>query len=488
MRKAGILMPVASLPSRYGCGDFGPQAYHFAKLLKQAGFSIWQILPLNPLGYGNSPYQPYSSYAMDDLYLSLDMLADEGLIHKPYAFHKNDERIDYEAIRKYREPFLREAFANFVPDAAYASYVKQKWLQNYALFMALKKKNDMKAWTEWDKEERDILEDENPDLSPYEEEIRYELFKQYELYLQWTLLKSYVNNLGIEIMGDLPFYVGLDSADVFSSRSNFLLDEDGRPSFIAGVPPDYFSATGQRWGNPIYDWDYMEKDSFKFWVERLSYCGKMMDIVRVDHFRAFDTYWKIPSSSPTAIEGEWVEAPGYALFDTLFKENPDLRIVAEDLGDLRAEVLELRDHYAFRGMRVIQFSFNEEEMYSDKEHLLVYTGTHDNDTTFAWYKSLSHGEQRWMRKILKRLGYHSGSFMDDVIQYSLGRSADIVIIPMYDWLHLSRSGRINTPGTVGAPNWMWRMQSFDVFSGKVGKIREALEKAHRAPRRKILER
>ena len=457
MRKAGILMPVASLPSRYGCGDFGPQAYHFAKLLKQAGFSIWQILPLNPLGYGNSPYQPYSSYAMDDLYLSLDLLAKEGLIHRPYAFHKNDERIDYEAIRKFREPFLREAFARFVPDASYESYVKQKWLQDYALFMALKKKNGMKAWTEWDKAERDILRDENADLSPYE-------------------------------VGDLPFYVGLDSADVFSSRENFLLDEDGRPSFIAGVPPDYFSKTGQRWGNPIYDWDYMEEDGFKFWINRLSYCGKLMDIVRVDHFRAFDTYWKIPSSCPTAIEGEWVEAPGYALFDTLFKENPELRIVAEDLGDLRAEVLELRDHYAFRGMRVIQFSFNEEEMNSDKEHLLVYTGTHDNETTFAWYKSLSHKEQRWMRRILKRLGYHSGSFMNDVIQYSLERSADMVIIPMYDWLHLSHSGRINTPGTVGAPNWMWRMRNFDAFSKKVSTIRDALEEAGRAPRRKILER
>lgn len=486
MRKAGILMPVASLPSRCGCGDFGPQAYHFADLLKQAGLSVWQILPLNPLGYGNSPYQPYSSYAMDDLYISLDLLAKEKLIHRSVKYHSGTESIDYEAVRRFREPFLKEAFASFVPDASFESFCDRKWLRDYALFMALKRKNGMKAWTEWPKEERDILDQKNPDTEPYEEAIRYEQFKQYMLYLQWTALKAYVNGLGIEIMGDLPFYVGLDSADVWGSRKNFLLDDDGHPEFIAGVPPDYFSATGQRWGNPIYNWDYMEKDGFSFWIDRLSYCGKLMDVVRVDHFRAFDTYWKIPSSCPTAIEGEWVEAPGYALFDELFAKNPDLRIVAEDLGELRAEVLELRDHYAFRGMRVLQFSFTPQEMQSDKEHLLVYTGTHDNETTYAWYSAKPRREQRWMRTCLKKLGFCSGSFMNDIIDYALSRSADIVIIPMYDWLHLGNEGRLNTPGTVGAPNWMWRMPVFGPFRQRIAAIRNQLEKTRRCARRSML--
>lgn len=488
MRKAGILMPVASLPSRTGCGGFGPQAYRFADLLKQAGLSVWQILPLNPLGYGNSPYQPYSSYAMDDLYISLDLLAERKLIRRPQKFRPRASAIAYEEVRRYREPYLRAACAAFVPDSGFKAFCSESWLQDYALFMALKKKNGMKAWTEWPQEERDILKQENPDTSPYAVEMHYEMFKQYILTQQWTALKKYVNGLGIEIMGDLPFYVGLDSADVWGSRENFLLDDDGRPTFIAGVPPDYFSATGQRWGNPIYDWDHMKEDGFSFWIRRLSHCGKLMDIVRVDHFRAFDTYWKIPASCPTAMEGEWVEAPGYDFFDVLFEKNPDIRIVAEDLGDLRAEVLELRDHYAFRGMRVLQFSFTEEEMNSDREHLLVYTGTHDNDTTFSWYRTASRGEQRHMRRMLRDLGFDSKSFVNDAIRYALSRQADLVIIPMYDWLHLSHGSRLNTPGTVGAPNWMWRMQDFGPFRRRICSIRTWCEAAGRCARRRMLAR
>lgn len=486
MRKAGILMPVASLPSRTGCGAFGPQAYHFADLLKQAGLSVWQILPLNPLGYGNSPYQPYSSYAMDDLYISLDLLAEDGLIRRPQKFRPHADSIAYEEVRRYREPYLRAACAAFVPDEDFRTFCGEKWLQDYALFMALKKKNGMKAWTEWPKEEKDILEQENLDTELYAEEMYFEMFKQYILTQQWMSLKKYVNGLGIEIMGDLPFYVGLDSADVWGNRENFLLDDDGRPEFIAGVPPDYFSETGQRWGNPIYNWDYMKEDGFTFWIQRLSHCGRLMDIVRVDHFRAFDTYWKIPASCPTAMEGEWVEAPGYDFFDELFEKNPEIRIVAEDLGDLRAEVLELRDHYAFRGMRVLQFSFTEEEMNSDREHLLVYTGTHDNDTTFAWYCSASRRDRKHMRHMLKKLGFDTKSFVNDTIRYALSRQADLVIIPMYDWLHLGRGGRLNTPGTVGAPNWMWRMKTFGSFRRKICMIREWCEAAGRCARRRML--
>jgi 4-alpha-glucanotransferase len=479
-KKAGILMPVASLPGRHGCGTFGKEAYRFLDLSAEAGLSIWQILPLNPLGYGNSPYQPYSSYAMDDLYLSLDLLHEQGLIQRKVpSFHRHAGQIDYAAVRKFREPYLREAYRNFVPDHAYTVFAFQGWLRNYAIFMTLRRKNGMKCWNEWPQEDRDLPLQEKADLKPYEDEILYQVFLQYELFLQWKNLKQYANDRGIEIMGDLPFYVGLDSADVWGSRENFLIDKDGHPEFIAGVPPDYFSATGQRWGNPIYDWDYMKKDDFSFWIERLSYTERLFDMIRVDHFRAFDTYWKIPASCPTAVEGEWVEAPGYELFDDLFAKEPDLQIVAEDLGDLRAEVLELRDHYHFRGMRVIQFSFDPKGMEADKTHLLVYTGTHDNEPIYAWYEHKTERERRAIRKWLYHHGYLRRSFCDNVIDYCFDSNADMVIIPMADYLHLGKEGRINTPGTVGTPNWMWRMQDLRPYAAKVRDIHRLLSKSGR---------
>ena len=474
-------MPVASLPDRHGCGSFGNEAYHFVDLCRQAGLSIWQILPLNPLGYGNSPYQPYSSYAMDDIYISLDKLEEKGLIRHAPSFNRRAEQIDYEAVRKFREPFLREAFSNFTPDLNYTNFSYQEWMKNYAVFMAFKKANGMKCWLEWPKEMKDQPKNGSVDLKAYEDEILYQIFLQYMLYLQWKDLKQYANDRGVLILGDIPFYVGIDSADVWASRQNFLLDDDGRPTFIAGVPPDYFSATGQRWGNPIYDWEYMKKDRFSFWIERLAYTQRLFDVVRVDHFRAFDTYWKIKSSCPTAIEGEWIEAPGYALFDTLFEKVPDIEIVAEDLGDLRDEVHVLRDHYHFRGMRVIQFSFDPYYLeYENKEHMLVYTGTHDNAPLLEWYRGLAAWRQRRMRNSLYRAGYKNKSFPANIIAYSLDRKSDLVIIPMADWLHLGQGARLNKPGTVGAPNWMWRMTTLSPFVRKTAEIRELCVKTGRA--------
>ncbi len=474
MRKAGMLMPVSALPDRHGCGCFGKNAYHFADLIRQCGISIWQILPLNPLGYGNSPYQPYSSYAMDEIYISLDLLEEQGLIERAPSFHRNADIVTYETVRNFKDRYLREAYANFQKDAAYEAFAGQTWVQNYAVFMTLKKKNGMRCWTEWPKEDKDILNRGKEALKPYAEEIDYRIFLQYILFTQWNDLKKYANDRGIEIVGDLPFYVGLDSADVFANRKCFLLDKDGEPDFIAGVPPDYFAKYGQRWGNPIYDWDYMEKTKFQFWIERISYSKKMFDQVRVDHFRAFDTYWKIPSSCPTAIEGEWIEAPGYALFDELFRQDPDIRIIAEDLGDLRDEVLVLRDHYKFRGMRVIQFSFNAAGMPADREHLIVYTGTHDNEPILSWYLSLPNRERRAMRRYLWNHGYRKHSFSKDIIDYSLDSNADIVIIPIADWIHAGHEARLNTPGSVGSPNWEWRMKDFSRLNSYLDEITEAV--------------
>lgn len=479
MRKAGILMPVASLPGRHGCGTFGKEAYDFVKMMHQSGLGIWQLLPLNPLGYGNSPYQPYSSYAVDELYISLDVLAQQGLLEKVPSYHRNDDEIQYEAVRVYYDKYLRLAYQKFEKDEAYESFIKKPWVKEYAIFKTFKVANNLRPWNEWGQEQKDYPINQKLDLSKYEDEIAYQMFLQFVLYQQWHALKKYANSLGIQMMGDIPFYVGLDSADVWAHRENFLLDQDGRPTFIAGVPPDYFSATGQRWGNPIYDWKFMKKDKFTFWIERLSYMGEMFDVVRVDHFRAFDTYWKIPAACPTAIEGEWIEAPGYELFDTLFRQYPNLTIVAEDLGDLRLEVLELRDHYKFRGMRIVQFTFDPEGMEEDKTHLLVYTGTHDNDTTYSWYCHQPASLRRKMRQYLWKHGYRKHSFVDDVIDYSLDSNADMVIIPISDWIHAGSQARLNMPGSVGAPNWMWRMKDLRAFAKRIKQIKSDLLRANR---------
>lgn len=472
-------MPVASLPGRHGCGTFGKEAYDFVKMIHQSGLGIWQLLPLNPLGYGNSPYQPYSSYAVDELYISLDVLAQQGLLEMVPSYHRNDDAIQYEEVRQYHDKYLRLAYQKFEKDEAYESFIKKPWVKEYAIFKTFKVANHLRPWIEWDKDQKDYPINQTLDLSKYDDEIAYQMFLQFVLYQQWHALKKYANSLGIQMVGDIPFYVGLDSADVWAHRENFLLDQDGRPTFIAGVPPDYFSATGQRWGNPIYDWDFMKKDKFTFWIERMSYMGEMFDVVRVDHFRAFDTYWKIPADCPTAIEGEWIEAPGYELFDTLFKQYPNLTIIAEDLGDLRPEVLELRDHYQFRGMRIVQFTFDPEGMEEDKKHLLVYTGTHDNDTTYSWYCKQPASLRRKMRQYLWKHGYRKHSFVDDVIDYSLDSNADMVIIPMSDWIHAGSQARLNMPGSVGAPNWMWRMKDLRAFAKRIKQMRSDLVRADR---------
>jgi 4-alpha-glucanotransferase len=484
-RKTGILMPVASLPSRFGIGDFGPDAFRFIDHIAEAGFTIWQILPLNPLGYGNSPYQPFSSFAMDELYLSLDFLEEEGLVsHVPDFPGAKSKSIDYVGIRKLKDPYLREAFSSFRPDQDYKQFISHDWLKEYAIFMTLKKEKLMRPWTEWEKELRDYPIDRALSLDKYKEEIEFQYFLQYELIRQWEKLKAYANKKGLIIMGDIPFYVGLDSADCWFGRSNFLLDEDGHPRFIAGVPPDYFSNTGQRWGNPIYDWDYMEKHDFTFWMKRLGYNRKLFDVIRLDHFRAFDTYWKIPAECPTAVEGEWIEAPGYQFFDKLFEKYPDINIIAEDLGDLRPSVLTLRDHYHFAGMNVLTFTFNPHGENEVIEHCLAYTGTHDNETLRGWYQSKSDKEKRAWRKWFTKHEYEGKNICEKFLRFALQSKAEMVIIPVADWLQLGPEACLNHPGTVGSPNWEWRMPDFKAFEKKIPWIREMIEEAHRLPSRR----
>lgn len=485
-RVAGVLMPVASLPSRDGVGSFGAQAYAFVDMLAEMGMGIWQILPLNPLGYGNSPYQPFSSYAGDELYIDLGVLEREGYLapgRRPYRHTGPVGRIDYAGAREYKQTWLKEAYQNFFVkswyDPEFLAFREKEWVYPYAVFMALKKQNGLRCWNEWPREQQDWILDGRYDLVPLRHEIRYQMFLQFMFYRQWMALKRYANSKNVKIMGDVPFYVGIDSVDVWSSRDDFLLDkETWKPEFVAGVPPDYFSATGQRWGNPIYNWERLEEKKFSFWVERLRYSSELYDIIRIDHFRAFDTYWKIVASCPTAVDGEWVEAPGDALFTELYRQLPDIRIVVEDLGDLRPEVLRLRDRFGLMGMNILEFTLPYPEQLRERQ--LVYTGTHDNQTVKGWYDSLPAVEKAKVRKILAPYGPKGESTPKKMVRYTYACKAKMAIVPLYDLLGLDDTARLNMPSTVGSPNWEWRLRSWRGLRRKMEYIREAVAASGRA--------
>lgn len=462
-RKAGVLLPLASLPSAHGVGDMGAAAYLFAELLAEAGAAYWQILPLNPLGYGNSPYQPYSSFAGDPIYISLDALYEQGLLRDPPPPMADADAIAYPEVRAHKAGLLREAFQAFSPGEGYEAFMTQPWVYPYAVFMALRRANGLRCWNTWPDAQKRWARDRELDLTPYEEDIRLELFLQYQFHAQWTALKRHANRLGVGIIGDIPIYVGIDSADVWAGQENFLLDEKGEPLFVAGVPPDYFSATGQRWGNPLYDWAALEENDFRFWIERLRYASRQFDIVRIDHFRGFDTYWKIPAACPTAVEGEWVEAPGYALFDAVLEALPDLTIIVEDLGMLREEVYNLRDRYGFRGMTVLQFTLDPAKPLVARQGVLpmvIYTGTHDNQTLRGWYRSRRLPWRLRLRFRLFQAGYRRDCVPERLVRLALDHPADIAILPVADIMGLDDKARINSPGTMGSPNWEWKLNGF----------------------------
>ncbi len=463
MRESGILMPLSSLPSSYGIGELGAETLSFVENLKETGITIWQLLPLNPLGYGNSPYQPYSSCAGDEIYISLEELYRQGLIEKlPEEFQAMEKRVDYEKVRAFKEPYLREAYSRFEKTEAYEAFISQDWVYDYAMFRALKKKNGGNCWNQWEEEDKNWPMTREEQSEEIQDEVNYHMVLQYLFFSQWMKIKSYANEKGIRIMGDVPFYVGVDSVDVWGARENFLLDAEGKPVFIAGVPPDYFSATGQRWGNPIYDWEYLKEQNYQFWLDRIGYSSQLFDLIRIDHFRAFDTYWKIPAFCPTAVDGEWVEAPGYEVLALLQEKLLDVELVAEDLGDLRPEVVELKEHFHLKGMKVLEFSIDTSGKYArdtfgEEENMIIYTGTHDNDTLMQWYESLSVAGRRKVRSFLKRQGISTGSVRERLLTYTLNSKAAYAIVPMADVLGLGKEGRMNLPGTVGSPNWEWRM-------------------------------
>lgn len=479
---AGVLLPVASLPSPDGVGSFGKAAYEFIDFLAETGFRMWQVLPLNPLGFGNSPYQPYSSYAGDELYIDLALLEADGYLTGGRENLPNTGRVDYAAARSHKLPYLEAAFAAFEAQsrekADFEAFCAQSWVYSYAVFITLKKHNGMRCWNEWEEAQRDWPLKREFDVTPFARQIRFEMFLQYEFYKQWTALKRYAGEKGVYMVGDVPFYVGLDSLDAWQDRDMFLLDPKGNPTFIAGVPPDYFSATGQRWGNPIYNWAHMEETGFRFWIDRLRYSARLYDMIRIDHFRAFDTYWKIPASCQTAIEGEWIEAPGYAFFDKLLEELPDIWLVAEDLGDLRPQVLALRDAYDLPGMCVAQFTLPEGA--ESAKNQVIYTGTHDNQTVLGWYEALEDATREKLELFLEPYGADDASIVSQMLGYVFGSISDYAIVPLADLLELDDAARLNTPGTVGSPNWEWRLTSLTPLEARKAAIGRLLRDTGRA--------
>lgn len=470
-------MPISALPGNYGIGDFGKDAYKFAKQTAKAGFSLWQILPLNPVGYGNSPYQPYSSFAGDEIYISLDKLKDEGLITSALNAKVSSKQVNYDKVREFKTKYLKEAYNSFGKTDKYEKEYneflnKAFWLDDYAKFRVLKTKNNNHAWQTWNDNDKKAIDIEN-----YQHEINYHKFLQFMFLKQWKELRQYVNNLGLKIVGDIPIYVGSDSSDVWANQKAFKLDSEGNPTSVAGVPPDYFSEFGQLWGNPIYDWNYLKANDYKFWIDRFAWNMELFDIIRIDHFRAFDTYWEIPAGEETAVNGEWVLGPAYDFFDTVFKKLPDLKIIAEDLGDLRDEVLELRDHYNMLGMKIAEFSFGpqeEEEGFVLPENCIVYTGTHDNSPVKGWYESLSESEKIRMKSIIKNYKLEGTSITDKLVRYSLKSNARIAIIPMQDLLSMDEDSRLNVPGTVGEPNWNWKLDSLNAYHKQLPYIKGML--------------
>lgn len=469
MRRSGVLMPVSSLPSRFGIGGFSKEAYDFVDFLAASGQSLWQILPLGPTGYGDSPYQSFSTFAGSPYYISLDALIEEGLLTEEECssvdFGNDTKRVDYEKIYYTRFKLLRKAFerANRSDDADYSAFVKENelWLKDYAMYMAVKDSLGGVSWIEWDEE---IRLRKPKAMKKYEKELADDIaFYSYQQYLfskHWRALKEYANKKGIQIVGDIPIYVAFDSADTWAKPELFQLDQKNVPTAVAGCPPDAFSATGQLWGNPLYRWDYHEETGFAWWMQRLAHCFDIYDIVRIDHFRGFDEYWAVPYGDETAENGEWKPGPGYKLFEVMKKTLGNRAVIAEDLGFLTPGVLKLVKKTGYPGMKILQFAFDatgESDYLPHKypNNCVVYTGTHDNDTVNGWLATLNKKDLAFVKKYVN--AKRTPELCETLIRTALGSVADTAVIPMQDYLGLGGEARINTPSTLGG-NWEWRME------------------------------
>jgi 4-alpha-glucanotransferase len=485
-RSSGILLHPTSLPGEFGIGELGPEAYRFADFLADTKQGIWQVLPLGPTGYGDSPYQCFSAFAGNPLLVSLEKLVKCGDL-SPSDVAQNlppfpECEVNFGGVIRYKFPLLKRAAKNFRVLASvgrredYEAFCRQNasWLDNYALFMALKEAHGGEAvWNKWP---RDIATRQPEALARWQDrlagEIAIQKYVQYQFFKQWWDLKVYCHERGIQMMGDIPIFVAHDSADVWAHPELFRLDTDGNPAVQSGVPPDYFSATGQLWGNPIYCWEVMAEAGYSWWMERFRSALRLVDIIRLDHFRGFEAYWEIPAGENTAIKGKWVKGPGAELFEAVQKTLGDLPIVAETLGVITPEVTALRDRFALPGMGILQFAFGtdpqapEFKPHNYRRHFVVYTGTHDNDTTMGWWTSRGAGDStrsaediRAEREFTRKyLGTDGGEMNWVMIRAILASVADLAIVPLQDVLGLGSEGRMNLPAK-SSGNWRWRFKA-----------------------------
>ena len=482
-RSSGILLHPTSLPGPFGIGDLGPEAYAFADFLEAAGQSLWQVLPLGPTGYGDSPYACYSAFAGNTLLISPEQLVADGLVIMDELATLQSfetERVDFDRVHRYKDSILRLAFDSFKQTAnsklgnAFAEFCRHhgSWLDDYALFRALKDAHGGVAWNEWEpalvRRDPAALGTARNELS---EQIEAQRFYQFLFFRQWFALKSYCNERGIMLVGDIPIFVAHDSADVWTNPDQFKLNPDGTPIVVAGVPPDYFSATGQLWGNPLYNWERMRADGFKWWIKRVQATLEIVDIMRIDHFRGFAACWEIPGGDKTAERGRWVAAPGRELFTAIRDALGKLPIIAEDLGVITPDVEALRDDFSFPGMRILQFGFSSDSKNTDLPHnyhknVVVYTGTHDNDTAVGWFSSVAgEGSTRDAQQIererefcMKYLNTDGQEIHWDFIRAVLASVANTAVVPLQDVLGLDTEARMNLPNSTEG-NWSWRYRA-----------------------------
>ncbi len=476
-RSSGILLHISSLPNCEGIGSFGTESYDFIDFLLAAKQKNWQILPLSPTGYGFCPYQSYSAFAGNPLFIDLEKLRSEKFlphIKKDDSDEIETGKVNFEKVYSYKMPLLRKAFQRFSQKSNLAEQYKYErfclenryWLPNFALFMSLKDYYHGKPWWEW---EKGIKLRKEIDIEicrrEMQKDISFHQFVQYVFFKQWEEVKFYANRNGIRIIGDMPIYVSRDSADVWANPDIFLLDEQKNPTHISGVPPDYFSKTGQLWGNPLYDWEELEKTNFQWWLKRFEINFKLFDKVRLDHFRGFAGFWAVPFGEKTAVNGEWLEAKGDKLFATALKQFDSLPFFAEDLGVITEDVVALREKFNFAGMKILQFAFNSEKNDNDflphnfSKNCIVYTGTHDNDTTKSWFETIS---KKTKKHVLEYLDISGKNIVWDLIRCAFASTANLAIIPMQDVLKLGSEARMNTPAATNVENWAWQMRKNDI--------------------------
>ena len=466
MRESGVLMHITSLPGPYGVGTMGKNAFAFVDFLKKAGQHYWQILPLTPTGYGDSPYQSCSTFAGNHYLIDLDLLVEEGLLEKAeldaIEWNWSEERVDYGRLYNNRMGVLRKAYARFGDNEECARFRAEndRWLPDFALFMALKGKYNGKPWYQWD----DAIKFRQPQawndaFIELTDDVRFYCFVQYLFYKQWNALRAYAHENGVSIIGDVPIYVPYDSVEVWKDPALFQMNEDLTPTAVAGCPPDAFSEDGQLWGNPLYRWDDMAANGYEWWINRLAAAGRLYDVIRIDHFRGFEAYWSVPYGDATAKNGKWVKGPDMDFIRTVKERLPHIRFIAEDLGFLTQEVLDLRDNSGYPGMKVLGFAFDSREPSEYLPHTypcnsVCYTGTHDNMTMRQWFETASADAVEYAAeymRLTKEEGYVWGT-----IRTAESSVSDLCVILMQDLLDLGAEARMNFPGTQTSDNWTWR--------------------------------